>query len=111
MMVRTSTSEEDAARPAGDIVRNFYEALEAGQVSQALGVLARNVEWVEAEGSPYGGESALAGRRAVWEALLAPLAAEWERLEMLREDIVEAGSAVRGDQDRCEAASACRALR
>ena len=94
MMRQASTSDDDAARPAGDIVRDFYDAFETGQASQALGLLSRDVVWVEAEGSPYGGESALKGRRAVWEGLLAPLAADWDGLEMLRDDLVEAGSAI-----------------
>jgi len=90
MVVQTATPKEDAARPAGDVVRDFYEALDAGQTRRALGMLAGEAEWIEAEGSPYGAGGAFHGRGAVWEGLLAPLEAEWDRLKMLREDFVEA---------------------
>jgi len=90
MVVQTATPKEDAAPPAGDVVRDFYEALDAGQTRRALGMLAGEAEWIEAEGSPYGAGGAFHGRGAVWEGLLAPLEAEWDRLKMLREDFVEA---------------------
>lgn len=35
------------------IVKEFYEALRAGDVNRALAVLSPDLEWTEAEGFPY----------------------------------------------------------
>lgn len=58
------------------IVKEFYEALRAGDVNRALAVLSPDLEWTEAEGFPYY-SGTWHGPQAVAEKLLVPLSKDW----------------------------------
>ena len=58
------------------IVKEFYEALRAGDVNRALAVLSPDLEWTEAEGFPYY-SGTWNSPRAVAEKLLIPLSKDW----------------------------------
>jgi len=58
------------------VVREFYEALHAGDVNRALAVLSPDLEWTEAEGFPYY-SGVWNGPQAVAEKLLIPLSKDW----------------------------------
>ena len=53
-----------------DMVRGAYAAFEVGDVPGVLGVLAEDVEWIEAEGFPtagtYRGHDEVAFKAASW---------------------------------------------
>ena len=59
------------------VFKGAYEAFTRGDVPAALGALAEDVEWYEAEGMPYGGLHR--GGEAVARAVFGPLIADiWD---------------------------------
>lgn len=81
-----------AADPATP-VRAFYVALGRGDAATALGLLAPDVAWTEAEGFPYY-SGAWRGPDAVRDNLLARLDQDWEGFAAVAEDFITQGDRV-----------------
>lgn len=81
---------------AADVVNQMYQGLAAGDIPGALGTLSPEVEWIEAEGFPYGGT--YRGPQAVLTGVFARLGDEWSGFAAVPDSIVGEGShvAVRG---------------
>ncbi len=76
--------------PATEIVRNFYEALAAGDVPQALGLMADDIEWNTMWHYKVDG----LGPQKVLEGLLMPLTAEWSVFALVPAEYVADGDRV-----------------
>jgi ketosteroid isomerase-like protein len=75
--------------PLGRLIRDWYATLAAGDVEGALAKLDPDVEWIEAESSPYGGPEPIRGRDAVRDAIFIPLGRDWERIAVEPRELVE----------------------
>jgi ketosteroid isomerase-like protein len=63
--------------PALKLVQEFYALLASGHAPEALGLLDSDVEWAEAERSPYY-RGVLRGVEAVISTVLNPIAADFD---------------------------------
>jgi len=72
-----------------DAVRRIYADFAAGDVASVLGALAADVEWSEADGSPYAGTYRSA--REVCDGVFARLAADWHGFEVRPVDFIADG--------------------
>ena len=70
-----------------DIVRRFYDALGRGDVPAILLTLDAQVEWTEAERSPYY-SGTWNGPQAVLDNLLVPIARDWEGFSATAADFI-----------------------
>ena len=75
-----------------DVVRGVYEALARGDVPTALGAMADDVEWHEAEGMPYGG--VYRGGEAVVENVLGPITRDVSDFAVSVEEMIGSGEKV-----------------
>ena len=75
-----------------DILRGIYEAFAEGDVPAVLAALSPEVEWVEAEGFPYGG--VYRGPGAVLHGVFMKLGSEWEGFSAVPEGYVADGDTV-----------------
>jgi ketosteroid isomerase-like protein len=75
-------------------VRGLYRAFEQGAVETVLGALTDDVEWYEAENSPYGDRSPYRSPAAVGEGVFARLDAEWAEFEVQADRFLDAGDTV-----------------
>ena len=75
-----------------DTVRGAYAAFEVGDVPGVLGVLAEDVEWIEAEGFPTAGT--YRGHDAVVQGVFMPLVQEYEGFTVKPEAFVGEGDMV-----------------
>lgn len=73
----------------GDIIRGLYEAFSKGDIAGVLEVLDENIEWIEADGFPYGGT--YRGPHAVLEGVFQKLGTEWEGWTAYPNKIVDGG--------------------
>ena len=73
-----------------DTVRGLYESFAKGDVPAVLGAFDENIEWVEAEGTPYGG-TYLSGD-AILQNVFMKLATEWTGYKVAPEEFYDAGS-------------------
>lgn len=73
-------------------VKEAYDALARGAVDDVTAMMAEDIEWVEAEGGPYGGT--YRGPDEVVEEVLAPLGGEWDEFVVEPERFVEGGDTV-----------------
>jgi uncharacterized protein len=80
-------------RPA-EVMRAWYATLAAGEVAAALAMLDPEIEWIEAESSPYGGRAALRGPGAVLDVVWRPLQRDWERIAVEPRELMELPSGV-----------------
>jgi uncharacterized protein len=76
-----------------DIVRRFYDALGRGDVAAVLSLLDQNVEWTEAEGSPYY-SGVWKGPQAVLKNLLVPLSRDWSEFSAKPHEFLAQGERV-----------------
>jgi dihydropteroate synthase type 2 len=71
------------------LIREWYEQMNAGDVAGASAKLHLQVEWIEAEHSPYGCPGAsLIGVAAVADAVWSRLARDWSDLRVVPEKFV-----------------------
>ena len=75
-----------------DVVARMYADLSRGDVEAVLAALSEKIEWVVAEGLPYGGT--YRGRDAVLADVFARLDAEWEDLAVDPRELVAVGEVV-----------------
>lgn len=73
-------------------IRNLYDAFARRDVAAVWGALAPNVNWTEAEGSPYGGT--YAGPTAVLHNVLMKLETEWEGFSAAPKEFIADGDRV-----------------
>jgi uncharacterized protein len=78
----------------GSIVRSFYEAMGRGAIPEALGHLAPDIAWSEAENFLYADRSPYLGVEAVLTGLFARLGSEWEGFSAVPESIIDGGESV-----------------
>jgi ketosteroid isomerase-like protein len=76
-----------------DVVRGFYEALNHGDIVNALSHLDPHMEWTEAERFPYYGGT-WHGREAVRDNLIAPLARDWDGFRVQPHEFIAQGERV-----------------
>jgi ketosteroid isomerase-like protein len=75
-----------------DGVRGAYDAFAKGDVPGVLGFLSADIEWTEAEGSPYGGT--YKGPNAVLEGVFMKLGTEWDGYAAVPDEFIDAGDIV-----------------
>ncbi len=73
-------------------VKALYDAFARGDVPAVLGALAPDVEWIEAEGGPYGGTSI--GPQAVLENVFMKLGGEWDGFSAVPAEFIAQGDVV-----------------
>jgi ketosteroid isomerase-like protein len=75
-----------------EIVKGVYDALTAGNLEGALGVLDPEISWTEAEGFPYAGT--YTGTDAVVENVFARLGSEWDPFRVAASEFIDGGDQV-----------------
>ena len=75
-----------------ETVKGAYDAFATGDIPHVLGVLDPNVEWTEAEGTPYAGT--YHGPEAVLNGVFVRLGTEWEGFQAKPEDFVDGGDKI-----------------
>lgn len=75
-----------------DIVKGAYDAFRRGAIDEVTAIMADDIEWVEAEGGPYGG--VYNGPDAVVEGVFQPLGGKWEEFVVEPERFVDGGDTV-----------------
>jgi uncharacterized protein len=75
------------------VVQNFYEALGAGDVPRALGLLSTHLEWTEAEGFPYYSGTWHEPQMVV-DKLLIPIMRDWEGFSITAHEFIADGEKV-----------------
>jgi ketosteroid isomerase-like protein len=73
-------------------VRGVYDAFAKGDIPAVLGFLSPDIEWTEAEGTPYGGT--YIGPQAVLEGVFMPLGTEWDGYAAVPDEFIDGGDAV-----------------
>ena len=73
-------------------VQKVYEAFAKGDIPSVLGFLTRDVEWIEAEGFPYGGT--YNGPKAVLEGVFLRLGSEWNGFAAVPDEFIDGGDTV-----------------
>jgi ketosteroid isomerase-like protein len=72
-----------------ELIRRWYATLAAGEVTAALALLDPDIEWFEAESSPYGRPGPIRGPEAVLREVWLPLQRDWERITVEPGDLIE----------------------
>lgn len=75
-----------------EVVRETYDAFARGDIEAVLASFDEDIEWVEAEGGPYGGT--YHGPEAVVENVFARLGEEWEEFVVEPDRFVVDGDTV-----------------
>ncbi|WP_435076779.1 nuclear transport factor 2 family protein [Halococcus sp. AFM35] len=75
-----------------EIVKEAYDAFARGAIDDVMAIMDTDIEWVEAEGAPYGG--VYHGPEQVLENVFAMLAEEWDEYVVEPERFVEDGDTV-----------------
>jgi len=75
-----------------ELVKSAYGAFDRGDVPAVLGVFADDIEWVEAEGMPYGG--VYHGPDAVAQNVFGPITEDVDGFALVRESFIASGQAV-----------------
>jgi ketosteroid isomerase-like protein len=73
-----------------DIVRSFYQKLEAGDAPGALGLMAQDIEWITMWHYKVEGR----GPERVAEGLFKPLMAEWSTFALVPTEFIADGETV-----------------
>jgi uncharacterized protein len=76
------------------LIRDWYARLAEGDIAGALSRLAPDVEWVEAESSPYGRPGPLRGREAVMNEVWMPLSRDWDPITIDCGELIDLPSGV-----------------
>jgi ketosteroid isomerase-like protein len=79
-------------KKAIEVVKAFYTAAGSGDGATMAQQLADDVEWIEMEGTPYGGT--YKGPQAVFEGVFARLGSEWQDYKFTPERLHDAGDSV-----------------
>jgi uncharacterized protein len=74
------------------VVRSLYEAFARGDVPTVLAGFDENIEWNEAEGTPYGGQ--YHGPQAVAENVFGPITSDFDNFSVAPEEILADGDRV-----------------
>jgi uncharacterized protein len=69
-----------------EVVSRLYEAFAQGDVQAALGLMAPDVEWTEAEGYPYAGT--YKGPEAVLNGVFVRLGTEWDGYQAVPDEFI-----------------------
>ncbi|MGH9212769.1 MAG: ester cyclase [Acidimicrobiales bacterium] len=78
-----------------DLVRDWYAQMNNGDIAGAAAKLHPEIEWIEAEHSPYGRPGqGLIGVAAINEAVWSTLARDWTDLRVVPEEFIPAASTV-----------------
>ena len=72
-------------------VRDFYAALAAGDVSEAMQILGDRIQWYETPGFPYADEQPYIGAREVTDRVLGPIGADVEQLRLELDQLLDLG--------------------
>lgn len=75
-----------------DFVKGVYEAFDRGDVPAVLGAFADDIEWVEAEGMPYGG--VYRSPDAVAQNVFGPITSDVDGFALVREEFIASDGAV-----------------
>jgi hypothetical protein len=75
-----------------DLVRSAYDAFERGDVPAVLAAFADDIEWVEAEGMPYGG--VYRGGDAVAQNVFGPITEDVDGFALAIEQLIGSGATV-----------------
>ncbi len=73
-------------------VRGVYDTFAKGDIPAVLGFLSPDIDWMEAEGFPYGGT--YVGPNAVLEGVFIRLGTEWEGFAAVPDEFIDAGDTV-----------------
>lgn len=65
--------EEEATSNATTVIEGFYEAIGAGDMETVASLLAEDVAWSEAEGSPYAAGNPYVGFEAMGAGVFGPI--------------------------------------
>ena len=76
-----------------DLVRNFYQAIAAGDAAGMMSLLHAQLEWTEAEGFPYYSGTWRTPAEVV-EKLLVPIARDWDEFSAAPNDFIVDGDRV-----------------
>jgi hypothetical protein len=75
-----------------DSVRSVYEAFAVGDIPSVFAVFAPDIEWIEAEGGPYGG--VFVGPDAILANVFMKLGGEWDNFAAIPSEFIVDGSTV-----------------
>ena len=75
-----------------ELVNSVYEAFGRGDVPAVLGAMTEDVEWHEAEGTPYGG--VYNGPQQVAENVFGPITADVDGFAVTPEQLIASGDTV-----------------
>lgn len=75
-----------------EIVRSLYEAFAKGDVPTAMGLMAPDMSWTEAEGFPYAGT--YVGPNDILAGVFMRLATEWEGFAAVPAEFIADGNKV-----------------
>ena len=75
-----------------EIIKGLYNAFSAGDLDAVFEVLAPDIEWIEADGIPYGGH--FRGHEAIYDGVFAKIGAEWEGFTAEVHEFIDAGDVV-----------------
>jgi ketosteroid isomerase-like protein len=80
-------SEQDV-----EFVNGVYGAFARGDVPAVLGSFADDIEWVEAEGMPYGG--VYRGGEAIAQNVFGPITTDIDGFALVLEEVLDSGGTV-----------------
>jgi hypothetical protein len=93
--VRSSERRREPMVSNVQMMRDLYDALGRGDIPAVLGAMDPDIEWREAEGSPYEpAGNAWRGPDAVMQNLFVRLATEWDGFAVHPREFYDAGRAV-----------------
>lgn len=75
-----------------DIIKRLYQAFAEGDLDAVAALLDPCVEWIEADGIPYGG--VYQGYEEVFNGVFAKIGAEWDNFTAHVEQFIDAGDIV-----------------
>jgi uncharacterized protein len=75
-----------------DAVNGVYKAFAVGDIPTVMEFLASDIEWIEAEGFPYGGT--YNGPSAVLQGVFMRLGTEWDNYAAIPYELIDAGDIV-----------------
>lgn len=75
-----------------EFVKGVYGAFDRGDVPAVLGAFAEDIEWVEADGMPYGG--VYRGPEAVAQNVFGPITEDVDGFALVREEFIASDGTV-----------------
>ncbi len=73
------------------VVKGVYEAFAEGRVDAVFGAFDSEIEWMEAESSPYADGNPYIGPDAIAGGVFQPLMSDFESFEAVPENIIDGG--------------------